>query len=220
MKVLKNPEKDGKHEKWDKERDMLNFPSPFRMLLLGGVNSGKTNTVKNIIARIYPPFRNIYLLHCGGEFTKEYDEIDYECLETVPTPDDKRFDGKEKSCLIIEDKAFDHATRLEKKAIGRLFGYMSTHRNLSIFLTSQNFFDVPTAVRRMSNVYILWNVRDQDMLKTMARRIGITGKAFIDIFKDNIQEYTDSIWFDLTPHTPYPLRKNGYTVLDLDSYIE
>lgn len=207
--VMKNKEKLN-HEKWTPDRDMLNFPSPFRLLCLGGVNSGKTLTIKNILARIDPVFKNIYLLHCGGEFTKEYDEIDYECLNEIPVPSDPRFDGSEKSCIIIEDKSFENLTREQKKRLNRLFGYMSTHRNLSIILTSQNFFDVPASIRRMSNIYIIWQVRDADLLKTIGRRVNVSGPEMIELARQHFTAYTDSLWFDSTPHSPYPLRKNGY----------
>lgn len=210
LMVVKNKEKEGKHEAWTKDRDMLNIPHPARVLLLGGVNSGKTLTVKNILARAHPPFRKIYLYHCGGEWTTEYDEIDYECIQTIPTPSDTRFDGEEKTLLIVEDKAFDNITREEKKDLSRLFGYMSTHRNISIYMTSQNFFDVPAPIRRMANFFILWRVRDEDLLKTIGRRVGLAGTQMIQLAKEHYNEYTDSLWFDNTPHSPYPVRKNGY----------
>lgn len=217
--VLKNNEKEGKHESWDNERDMLNIPHPFRLLLTGGVNSGKTLTVKNIIVRIAPVFQKIYLLHCGGSFTTEYDEIDHVCLDSIPTASDPRFNGKEKALLIVEDKAFEHSSKQEKHDINRLFGYMSTHRNLSIIMTSQNFFDVPVCVRRMSNFFIVWKVKDLDNLKTLGRRLGIPGKYIVPLMERYITTYTDSIWFDDTPHTPYPIRLNGYQTIDKDAFI-
>ncbi len=213
---IKNKEK--KHnEKWDDipDRDPLNFIKPFRLLALGGVNMGKTNTIKNIILRVDPYFRKIYLLHCGGDWTKEYDELDYECLSEIPAPNDPRFDGEEPTLMIIEDKGFENLTRNERKALGRLFGYTSTHRNVSIMMTAQNFFDVPANVRRMCNVIIIWKVRDTDLLKCIGRRVNYSKEQMLSLAENHFQHHRDSIWFDGSAGSPYPLRKNGYEIIDI-----
>ena len=55
------------HERWAASDDMLNFPHPFRGVLLGPPNCGKTTTVKNILMRQEPPFKRMYIIHCDGE---------------------------------------------------------------------------------------------------------------------------------------------------------
>jgi hypothetical protein len=213
--VLENKEKKN-HEKWYADRDPLDIPSPSRILLCGGCNSGKTLTVKNLIARASPPFDNIYLLHCGGKYVAEYEPLDVIILDEIPTPDDQRFDGSEKTAIIIEDKCFENLTREDRKRFNRLFGYMSTHRFIQIYLTSQNFMDVPPSLRRMANFFILWKVRDTDLLKTIARRIGLDKKEMIALSRKYYEDYTDSLWFDNTPHSPYRIRRNGYEMIHLD----
>ena len=54
---------------------MLNFPHPFRGVLLGPPNCGKTTTVKNTLMRQEPPFKRMYIIHCDGEYTQEYDDV-------------------------------------------------------------------------------------------------------------------------------------------------
>jgi hypothetical protein len=215
---IKNKEKEW-HEKWNKERDPLNFPHPFRMLLLGGVNSGKTNTIKNIMARIEPIFKKIYLLHCGGEWTKEYEEIEHTILHGFEELSNETFDGKEKSLLIIEDMCLQNLNKVEKRKIDRLFGYISTHRNLSIMLTSQNFMSIPPKAREMSNILIIWKVRDTDLLKIIGRRIGLSKEEMISLSRKVFHEYRDSLWIDDTAESPFPLRKNGYIILHKDTFL-
>ena len=38
---------------------MLNFPHPFRGVLLGPPNTGKSTSVKNILIRADPPFKKV-----------------------------------------------------------------------------------------------------------------------------------------------------------------
>ena len=57
------------HEQWTASDDMLNFPHPFRGVLLGPPNCGKTTTVKNILMRQDPPFKRMYIIHCDGELS-------------------------------------------------------------------------------------------------------------------------------------------------------
>ncbi len=212
LMYINNNEKSN-HEKWSDihGRDMLNFPKPYRIILAGGVNSSKTSTVLNIIARAFPVFENIYLLHCGGKYTTEYDAIDYTLLDSIPSPDDERFNGKKKHLLIIEDKCFEDISKTEKKNLNRLFGYVSTHKNTSIIMTAQNFFDIPPSIRRMSNIFILWKILDRDLLGVLGRRVGYCKNDMIALANDYFVHYRDSLWFDNTQDSPYPIRSNGYT---------
>ena len=48
--ALKNADK-AFHESWHPKRNLLNFPHPFRAVLLGPPNTGKSATVKNLLLR-------------------------------------------------------------------------------------------------------------------------------------------------------------------------
>lgn len=201
------------HESWVKGRNLLNFPHPYRMLLLGGVNSGKTNIIKNIVLRANPKFVEIFLYHCGGSYTKEYEDIEFTCLEEIPDPDDERFDPKQKKLLIIEDKEFKFMAKDELKRLDRAFGYVSTHRNLSIICTGQDFFNLPAPVRRMSNIFVIWKTKDLDTLKTIGRRLGFTKDELVDLIRSHLKKPRDSLWLDGTFETPGKVRVNGFQVL-------
>ena len=97
-------------------------------------------------------------------------------------------------------------------ALDRLFGYVSTHKNISVLLCSQDPFNVPPIVRRCSNLWVLWPGRDVDAVQTCARKCG-----------ENLQEKfklchspKDSIWIDLTDGTPVKVRRNGYELVNSD----
>ena len=64
------------HETWNDDRDWLDIPHPFRMILAAKPNGGKTTVVLNIILRVSQsarPFEIIHIVHCDRKQTKEYD---------------------------------------------------------------------------------------------------------------------------------------------------
>ena len=67
---IKNDDK-AFHEKWTKGRNMLNMPHPFRGVILGTPNCGKSTTSKNLIIRQDPPFQEVFVIHCDADHTKE-----------------------------------------------------------------------------------------------------------------------------------------------------
>ena len=208
---LKNPDKLF-HERWYKNRNLLNIPHPFRAIICGPPNSGKTLIIKNILLRARPEYKRLYLLHCDGNYTKEYDDIDIEVLEELPSPDE--WEGEEKAMVILDDVDYQAMNKEQSKNLNRLFGFCSTHKNISICLTSQNYFDIPPAIKRMSNFFILWKNIDSDTFKMIARKCGMKLEDFQYIFKNVIgNDPHDSLWIDLTDKSPAKLRKNGFEVI-------
>merc|ERR1711966_38454 len=96
----------------------------------------------------------------------------------------------------------------QKRNLDRLFGYVSTHKNISCLLCSQDAFNVPPIVRRCSNIFVLWKCPDMDIMANISRKSGMKRDELGKIFKDICTESRDSLMIDLTPKSPYPLRKN------------
>jgi hypothetical protein len=192
------------HETWDTAGDLLNFPHPFRGVLLGPPNCGKTTTVKNILMRQESPFKRFYVIHCDGEYTQEYDDVEGKLLKDFPQPNE--WPGVEKTLVVIDDVELKTLKKHQRMRLDRLFGYVSTHKNISVLLCSQDPFNVPAIVRRCSNLWILWPGRDVDAIQMCARKCG----------EDLRQKFTlckapkDSIWIDLTDNSPLKVRLNGY----------
>ena len=64
-------------ESWNDERakNIGNFPSPSRILLLGPWGVGKSCLIKNLILQQRPRFQEVYLIHADAFISKEYDDL-------------------------------------------------------------------------------------------------------------------------------------------------
>ena len=94
----------------------LCLANPCRVGFVGGVGSGKTTTLLNIIARCaeWKPFQHIYLMGptgCVEDMAKgEYGLLDVTCLEHFPNLD--YFAGKSgRSAMIIDDRHLADVSR-------------------------------------------------------------------------------------------------------------
>ena len=201
------------HEKWYDKRNMLNIPHPFRACCLGPPNVGKSTVIKNLIIRQHPPFEEIFVIHCDAENTKEYQDLGEEVhmLSSIPAPED--WEGKVKTLCIIDDLELKTLKQDQKRCLDRLFGYVSTHKNISVILASQDPFNVPPIVRRCSNLWILWRCPDLDSMSVCARKTGLRANNFNTIFNKLMLNSKDSLWLDSTDRSPYPMRKNGFTLI-------
>lgn len=210
--ALPNPDKEF-HEKWYKDRNMLNFPHPFRCVAIGKPNCGKTTIVKNLLLRANPPFEEVVVIHCDSGYTKEYDDIgdNLEILSEIPKPED--WEGLVKTLVVLDDLEFKTMNKDQKRNLDRLFGYVSTHKNISVILCSQDAFNIPPIVRRCSNLFILWKTHDLDSMSNIARKTGFTAEGLKKVFNNLITEPKDSLWLDNTDKSPYPIRKNGFTII-------
>lgn len=220
---IPNPDKNH-HEKWysnkeGKLRNPLNIPSPTRIILAGGVNSGKTTIMKNIIVRAKPIYETIIIIHCSPEATHEYDDlINFKILSSIPTVNEfNALLGDKKGLVILEDLEYKGMKKDELKNLDRLMGYVSTHlgggHGISVFITCQDWFSLPTIIKRMANFYILWKTKDLDSLAMIARKSGLEPDQFKSLMKG--LEGRDSLWLDFTKDTPYPVRLNGFEMIQI-----
>lgn len=200
-------------EVWYPGRNLLNIPRPFRMTLMGRPSTGKSLIVKNIILNADPPFEQILVYHCDPE-ASEYAEVGATVLEELPEENDEMFLQGLRTLLILDDISFVDLNKDEKRRIDRLCGFVSSHRNVSLCVCNQTFFSVLPVIRKCSNVFNIWSPADLDELNTIARRCGYKSKVLKEIFRSNIQKYTDSIMIDMTVSSPAPLRKNVFEKID------
>ena len=115
---IKNPDKDGWHEKWKDSRDPLNLPHPFRGVLLGKPNSGKTTVMKNILVRCKPVFEEVLIVHCDAEDTQEFDDVNGEMIDHIPSPSE--LDPTVKRLIILEDLEYNNMDKIQKASLDRL----------------------------------------------------------------------------------------------------
>lgn len=204
------------HEKWYPGRNLIDFPHPFRLVCVSKPNGGKTTSIKHIIMRVgegKKPFERIFVIHCDGEETLEYEELDVTMLGHIPRPED--FPNDMKTLVILEDLDYLSMSKEQQGCLERLFGYVSTHKNISVALTAQNVFNVCPAVRRCANIILLWNNHDGDMIKAVARKTGLDPEALNHVLQNRCVKPHDSLWIDFTDNSPAPFRLNGFDPIAL-----
>lgn len=221
---IKNKDKQN-HESWtpSRSRDIANFPSPTRIMLVGGVGTGKSNLIKNLIIHQSPMFDEVYLIHPDCELSKEYDDLEVTAkLDDIPSVDFFQFeDGNDKikRCVIIDDLEYTAASKQRLKNLALLFRYVSSHKNLTVYLSHQSFFDIPGIAKKMSNIFIIWKPRRSQEKTLIEDRIGLKKGSLSHLFSTVATGMRDSICIDYSENSPAVLRKNIWTVLDPEEYI-
>lgn len=220
---IKNPDKVGA-ENWTKNRakNLANFPSPQRIVLVGGCNSGKSTVMKNLIISQRPPFKEVYIIHQDADYTKEYDDLEpTSMLSDVPPIEFFNLDGKfRKRAVIIDDLELTSAHQDRLKNLAILFRYASTHRGLTIYFAHQSFFDIPSLVKKMASVFILWKPRSFSELTMIENRTGLEKGALKELFNNVANGFRDSICIDLSKDSPAKLRLNVHQPIEYQSENE
>jgi hypothetical protein len=205
------------HEEWYDKRSLINFPHPARISLCGKPNVGKSSTIQNLILRADPMFEEIIVIHGDFENTKEYDWLGKDdgrvkMIGHIPEPKD--FEGLVKTLVIVDDLELKTLPKQQQMCLDRLFGYVSTHKNISVYIGIQDFFHLPTIVRRCCNVVILWQGHDLCSMSRTAKKCGLKPEELNALFDYHCPGYRDSVWLDLTNGTPAPIRINGFNVVE------
>ena len=216
--AIKNQDKRG-HEAWDDTRikNLANFPSPARILLLGPCGVGKSTVIKNLIMQKSPRFEEVYLIHEDAEFTKEYDDLEpTKKLSEVPPLEFWEYEGKHiRRAVICDDLELTSAHKERLKNLAIMFRYASTHKGLTIYFAHQSFFDILGLIKKMANVFILWKPRAYSELSLIENRVGMKKNMLKEIFKTVATGHRDSITVDLTEKSPAKLRLNLFNKIEV-----
>lgn len=207
------------HEEWYEGRDLLDIPHPFRAILSSKPNGGKTTVIFNVALRVHKgkrPFEKILIVHCDPEETKEYDDIDpKEIVGRIPAV--REMDPDAKTLVILEDLDYENLDHEQRGRLDRLFGYVSTHKNVSVMLTAQDPFRVPPIARRCANLFIVWNNHDLTTIQTLAKKLTLPSDTLQRLFREKCPNTHDSLWFDFTANSPAKVRQNGYEIILMDT---
>lgn len=212
---IKNTDK-GFTEHWSKSRatNVANFPHPSRVALIGGPSSGKTFLIKHLILHQRPMFQEMYVIHGDSDCTTEFEDMDV-TLMMEEFPEIGFWDGKVKTCIVLDDVEYSKLSKEQEARMNKLFRYGSSHKNITIYVTHQNFYSLPVLIRKLCNVYVLWRPRSLMELRTIAHRVGYSAKALDYIFEHVCTEHRDSLCIDHHHNSPAVLRKNLWEKIEL-----
>ena len=211
IQIIKNADKRGV-ESWNPHRakNIGNFPSPQRILLLGPCGVGKSTLIKNLIMTQRPMFQEVYLIHQDAGYTREY--TDLECtaeMNEVPPVEFWEYEGAfKKRAVIVDDLELTSANKERMKNLAIMFRYASTHKGLTIYFAHQSFFDIMPLIKKMASVYIIWKPKARTELAMIENRIGMKKNVLKQLFKTVATGHRDSICVDLSENSPAKLRLN------------
>jgi hypothetical protein len=220
--IIKNVEKDsGWMEKWKKGQSPGLIPHAFRILALGGVGRGKTNILKNLFLKHQATknkFQKLFIITCDPDSQEWLDcEPDIITDEMIQL---KEFDPDYKTLCIVDDYEFTKMNKEQQRQLSTLVRFISSHRNVSILLSFQSFFDCPNIARKCANAFIVYKPNSRQESTNIENRCGLEKGTLTELFNTVCKSPYDSIMVDKTIGTPYPLRKNVYEILKKDDYNE
>lgn len=217
--VFKNPDKNDHKKAKD---PLLPGPEPWRMCVVGPPSSGKRVQILNIILRLPKFFDRIVIIHLD-ESTTEWNDLnassakgcdtEIEIFTPDETPGFEDFSGSISNLMVIDEVNFSAMSKKKMAVIERLFGYASSHKNLSIVLCYQNFQPIPVTIRRLCNHFILFKNVDANQLTHIANRIAAPVEDLREIMGTILKSPHDSLWVDTTKElgSPYRYRLNLWT---------
>lgn len=150
----------------------------------------------------------------------EYKGVDFVGLSYIPSM--KYFDevADKWNLFIIDDidliSFCKKRSEMRNERLNKLFSFVSSHKNLSIIVSSQDASSqLPGFVLKMCNAITIYRVLDEYIIATMARKISMAYKKLKALLRLCKGKH-DSITFDFTDDTKYPLRLNIYQNIDIE----
>lgn len=215
---IPNADKKGWTETWTpaRSKNLGNFPHPSRIAFIGPPSVGKSFMMKNMLLQQRPMFQELYIIHGDSTCTKEWDDCDptmmmedFPCVEF--------YDAKVKTLVIIDDVEFSHLNKEQVARMNKLVRYVSSHKNVTVYVSHQSFVDLPILIRKLCNVFIIWKPRSTMELKLIANRIALDPDQMEYVFEHICDQYRDSLCVDMHFNTPAMYRKNIFEKIDLES---
>ena len=213
---------------------------PYRVLIIGGSGSGKTNTLlhlineQDVIDKIYlyvkdlnePKYeflitnrKNAGIKHCNNlnafiEYSNEMDDV-YKNIDNY-NPSRKR-----KVLTVFDDMIADIMTNKRFQAIIKELFIRCRKLNISLVFITQSYFSVPKDVRLNSTHYFIMKINYRKELQNIAinHSADIDYKDFMKIYRECTKEPFTFLTIDtiLPASDPLRFRKNFFPIYKNDS---
>ena len=167
---------------------------PFRMGVISPSGGGKTQFLLNYISKSTDTFGHIIVVFKAQEPLYEFlrDKIGsknitfYTKLTELPNPNDLNM-GKKQILLIFDDQIAERVqTKIEEYFLrGRKVG-----GGISMCYLSQNFFQIPTLIRRQFNYVIILKLSGSKDMKSIIQNysLGLDANEIVKLYKDATKE--------------------------------
>lgn len=212
VKIKSSDKHDHEHFGQKHIDNLANFVHPFTCMICNGKNVGKSSLAKFLIANKDPAFEKIIVYTPLSKTTEWTDDIP-DCIMITDINQiftDELFDKSEKTLLVCDDLSMSDIDRKSKTLLSKLIRCESSHNNLSIILINQNIYDILPSVRRCMDYIILFKLSDEEMMKSLCKKIDVDLDDMKYILKKVLVEKGDNILIDEIAPREYRLRKNIY----------
>jgi hypothetical protein len=194
---------------------------PFRMLIIGGSGSGKTQTFLNILHNFAGTFQNIHIITKNRDeplYNYLYDKLKDKGLEIHEgidkAPDLDSFDKKEQTLVVFDDLV------LEKNQLAIEEYYIRARKlNCSVIYLSQSYYTVPRDIRRNLTYLIIKRLQSLKDLYAILREyaLGLDKQTMKKIYDESTKaNKQDFLLVDMEAEASNRFRKNFNEIFELD----
>lgn len=188
------------------------FKAPFSCQLSGASQSGKTSLLINILKNREalidkPPSRIVYCYSVFQEAYRALEPMNVEFVEGLPNLNE--FYPEVDNMIILDDLMIECE---KNKDIQNLFTVHSHHKNISVFIMTQNLFSKGPCARTISlncrYLIVFNNPRDASQIRTLSQQMFPDRPAFLtQAYRDAIDSSAYGyIFLDNTQATPTKYR--------------
>ena len=218
---LPNKDKEGNWvETYDEKIHGLNrMVAPFRALFCSRPNGGKSTVMVNCFLQIQAggtPFEVVIVVQPSSSM--EWDFIDPTMIvNDIPDIESIVDEDHKKTLIIFDDFELTKLNSLQQQRINILFRYGSSHMGISVMLSYQSFFSIPSIIRKCCNYFYIWRTQNIDEINIISKRCGFNKKVFQKLFKKYIIDKHDFLLIDTVRDD---IRKNIYEIIPKEEYNE
>ena len=219
------------NEKWPYIPD-----HPYRMLIIGGSGSGKTNTLLNLINeqkdidKIYLHAKDLseskyeYLIKNGENAgikhlndSKAFTECSNTMDDIYENINNYNLNKKRKILIVFDDMIADIMANKKFKSLIKELFIRCRKLNISLVFITQSYFSVPKDVTLNSTHYLIMKINNRKELQNIAinHSADIYYQDFIKIYRECRKEPYNFLTIDTTLPSSNPLRfrKNLFDAL-------